>query len=109
MKLYAISFLTDEYRDEAFKYLMACTARDTYRGDALKAVGELAMVLPEDAYLRINEIVDLIKENLVSKRSNSIEGLNRGIRGVVKCSLPCKQKGRKSSLPGVPAFLKLPV
>ena len=41
--------------------------------------------------------------------TNSIEGLNRGIRGVVKCSLPCKQKGRKSSLPGVPAFLKLPV
>lgn len=89
MKLYAISFLTDEYRDEAFKYLMACTARDTYRGDALKAVGELAMVLPEDAYLRINEIVDLIKENLVSKRSNSIEGLIARRGDNVKDALDC--------------------
>lgn len=47
---------------------MGCTHRDAYRGDALRAVGELAMVLPDDAYSRLNDIIDVIKENLVPKR-----------------------------------------
>lgn len=89
MKLYAISFLTDEYRDEAFKYLMACTTRETYRGDALKAVGELAMVLPDDAYLRINEIVDVIKENLVPRRCDLVWNLIDRRGDNVKDALDC--------------------
>lgn len=55
----------------SFEYLMSCMHRDTYRGEALKAVGELALVIPDDAYSRLDVICSIIKESLNSYRYDS--------------------------------------
>ena len=47
---------------------MSCCHRDTYRREALKAIGELAMVLPDDAYNRLDSICAVVKENLNPKK-----------------------------------------
>lgn len=48
---------------------MSCCHRDVYRGEALKAIGELALVLPEDAYNRLDSICSIVKENLKDRKS----------------------------------------
>ena len=40
---------------------MSCCHRDTYRREALKAIGELAMVLPDDAYNRLDSICAVVR------------------------------------------------
>jgi len=78
MNTYAHSFLTLEFKNNVygimnpviprFEYLMSCIHRDAYRGEALKAVGELALVIPDDAYSRLDVICSIIKESLNSYR-----------------------------------------
>ena len=47
---------------------MQCTMKDVYRGEALKAVGQIALVIPDDAYSRLDSICNVIKESLNSYR-----------------------------------------
>ena len=51
-----------------FDYLMTCTHRENYRGKALKSIGELAIVLPDDAMSRLDDICKVIKECLNAKK-----------------------------------------
>lgn len=48
---------------------MSCTHRENYRGEALKAIGQLALVLPDDTVNRLDDICNVIKECLNSKKS----------------------------------------
>ena len=52
----------------SFNYLLSCLQKDTYRGEALKAIGALALVVPDDAYSRLDIICGAIKESLNSFR-----------------------------------------
>ena len=68
MSRYADSFLTKEYRIEVYEYLMSCTHRENFRGEALKAIGQLALVLPDDAMNRLDDVCNLIKDCLNVKK-----------------------------------------
>lgn len=48
---------------------MSCTHRENFRGEALKAIGQLALVLPDDTVNRLDDICNVIKECLNSKKS----------------------------------------
>ena len=47
---------------------MQCMTKDAYCGEALKAVGQMALVVPDDAYSRLDPICAVIKESLNSYR-----------------------------------------
>lgn len=91
MSQYASSFITKEYSIEVFEYLMSCTHRENYRGVALKAIGQLALVLPDDAMNRLDDICNLIRECLNAKKLVLIRGImNRKTRyPCVKDALVC--------------------
>lgn len=50
---------------------MSCTHRDNFRGEALKAIGQLAKVLPDDTMSRLDDICNVIRECLISKKLDS--------------------------------------
>lgn len=68
---------------------MSCCHRDTYRREALKAIGELAMVLPDDAYNRLDSICAVVKENLNPKKWGSWGPITNRKPGAVREALNC--------------------
>lgn len=68
---------------------MSCCHRDVYRGEALKAIGELALVLPEDAYNRLDSICSIVKENLNPKKWARRVVLRRRKPSAVREALNC--------------------
>ena len=68
---------------------MSCCHRDTYRREALKAIGELAMVLPDDAYNRLDSICAVVYENLNPKKYGEYLQITNRKPGAVREALNC--------------------